>query len=359
MTLFTLGWNDQLAQLFAPYSTLDLLPARVVRAERGRYLLSDGQQEWAGEISGRLRHALLCCADLPAVGDWVGLRHAGEPGPALIDLVLPRSSRFRRNAAGGRTEEQILAANIDWLLVVVGLDGDYSLRRIERFLTAAEDSGAEVAILLNKADCRPDAIGVQAEVQGVRVDLRVVLVSALTGQGLDELAALLEPRLTYALVGSSGAGKSTLINRLLGSERLTTAAVRARDDRGCHTTTRRELVVMPQGSILMDTPGLRELALWAAGDTPWEGAFPDLAELAKECRFRDCQHRNEPGCAVRSALERGDLDEGRYRSYEKQQRELDYQRARQDQRAAQLRSQRRREIARASRDLGKLRGKWS
>jgi ribosome biogenesis GTPase len=186
MTLFTLGWNDQLARLFAPYSTLNLLPARVVRAERGRYLLSDGQHEWAGEISGKLRHALFCPADLPAVGDWVGLRHAGEPGPAMIDLVLPRSSRFRRKAAGGRTEEQILAANIDWLLVVVGLDGDYSLRRIERFLTAAEDSGAEVAIVLNKADCRPDAIGAQAEVQGVRVDLRVLLVSALTGQGLDE-----------------------------------------------------------------------------------------------------------------------------------------------------------------------------
>jgi ribosome biogenesis GTPase len=154
-------------------------------------------------------------------------------------------------------------------------------------------------------------------------------------------------------------GKSTLVNRLLDSERLVTAAVRARDDRGRHTTTHRELVVMPQGSILMDTPGLRELALWAAGDTPWDGAFHDLVELAKECRFRDCQHRNEPGCAVRAAVERGELGEARYRSYDKQRRELDYQLARQDQRAAELRMQRRREIARTSRALGKLKRKWS
>lgn len=359
MTIVSLGWEDQLARHLESLSTHELLPARVIRADRGRYLLSDGQREWTGEVSGRLRRASHSAADLPAVGDWVGVRAASDLGPALIDLVLPRRSQFRRNVAGGRTEEQILAANIDWLLVVMGLDGDYNLRRIERYLTAAASSGAEVALVLNKADCRSDAQRAQVEVEQIAPNLRILLVSALTGQGLDELAKLLEPRQTYAFVGSSGVGKSTLINRLLGSEHLATAAVRQGDDRGRHTTTHRELIVMPQGSMLIDTPGLRELALWAAGDTPWGAAFNDLIELAKECRFRDCQHRHEPGCAIRAAIERGELSETRVQSFGKQQRELAHQGARQGEHEAALRTQRRKEIARASRALGKLKGKWS
>jgi ribosome biogenesis GTPase len=355
--LSALGWNEQLALLSAPYLTPHLLLGRVVRAERQRYLLSNGEDEWAAEISGRLRHALLSSIEWPAAGDWVGFRPPPGPGPALIDLVLPRKTRFLRQAAGGRTDAQILAANLDGLLVVVGLDGDYNLRRIERFLTAAEDSGAEVAIVLNKADCCPEPARARAEVQRLRRDLRVLVVSATTGHGLDELQALLVPRLTYALVGSSGVGKSSLINRLMGTDSLATAAVRVRDHRGGHTTTRRELILLPQGSILMDTPGLRELALWADSLAPWEGTFTEITELAPSCRYRDCQHQSEPGCAVQAALERGELDAGRYRSYQKQVRELAYHRARQNQHAEPVRSQYRRNIARASRQLAKLRGR--
>jgi ribosome biogenesis GTPase len=352
-----LGWNEQLARLSTPYLTSDLCLGRVIRAERERYWLSNGEHEWAAEVSGHFRHDSLSPAELPAVGDWVGFRPPPGSGPALIDVVLPRQTRFLRQAAGGRTGAQILAANVDWLWVVMGLDRDYNLRRIERFLTAAEDSGARVAIVLNKADCRDEPACAKEEVQGLRADLPVLVVSAKTGQGLAELEASLMPGLTYALVGSSGVGKSSLINRLLGSDLLATAPVRAGDDRGCHTTTRRELLLLPQGSILMDTPGLRELALWAGSEAPWEATFAEIAELALGCRYRDCRHQSEPGCAVRAALERGELEPGRYRSYEKQIRELDYQRARQDQGAAQLRIRHSRSIARFSRALAKLKRK--
>jgi ribosome biogenesis GTPase len=358
MNLHALGYGEQLAQLFAPYLAGGLVLARVVRAERGIYLVSDGERDFTAEVRGRLRHVAVRLADLPAVGDWVGLRPQSAAGPALIDVVLPRKNRFRRKVAGSRTDEQILAANIDWLWIVVGLDGDYSLRRIERYLTAAGDAATDVCIVLNKADGRPDAEAVADEVRRVADGRPVLALSAATGQGCGELAALLHPGLTFALVGSSGVGKSTLINRLLGVDRQPTAEVRSRDDRGCHTTSRRELVVMPDGPILMDTPGLRELALWADGSAPWHDVFGEIADLGRSCRYRDCSHEREPGCAVQAAVAAGEIDAGRLASFQKQRRELEHNAARQDQRAWQGRDESGRAIARAIRQLGKQRTKW-
>lgn len=330
MSLHSIGWNERLAAAFASHREAGLEPARVVREERGRYLLLGEAGESAGELAGRLRHEARARADLPAVGDWVAVR-PGSP-VAMIVAVLPRASAFLRKVAGETTGEQVVAANVDTVFLMAGLDGDLNLRRMERYLTAAWESGAAPVVVLNKLDLTGDGDARIAEVEALAMGVPVVAVSALERRGLEALAPWLAAGRTVALLGSSGVGKSTLVNALLDEERQATGAVREDDSRGRHTTTHRELVPLPGGALLLDTPGMRELQLWG-DESGLDEAFADIAALAQDCRFRDCGHAGEPGCAVQAAVDRGGLDAPRLASWHKLQRELRRLATRQDARA--------------------------
>jgi ribosome biogenesis GTPase len=257
---------------------------------------------------------------LPAVGDWVTLRPRPGDDRATIHDVLPRRTAFSRKVAGFETEEQVLAANIDVVWILGALTKELSARRMERYLAVAWDSGAEPVVVLTKADLGESDPERVAEVESIAVGASVLVTSAVTGEGLEALRAQLHGHRTAAVLGSSGVGKSTLINQLVGEELLETFETRS-DDVGRHTTTRRELVVIPSGGMVIDTPGLREIVMWE-GDA--DSVFGDIAGLAERCRFRDCSHSTEPGCAVRDAIAIGELDPARWRSYVKMQRELAY-----------------------------------
>lgn len=331
MELIDLGWDDFFEAEFAPFGGRGLVPSRVVKQERDRSQLDGGGGEWAGEVSGRFRHLAASRADYPVVGDWVAVEPPGG-GPALIQAVLPRRSAFKRKVAGDIVEAQVAAANIDTVFLVTGLDGDFSLRRIERYLTAAWDGRVSLVIVLNKADLCPDLENVLVEVEKIAPGTPVAATIALGEGRLDALRPYLVPRTTVALLGSSGVGKSTLINRLLGEDRLRTAPVIDADGRGRHTTTARELVPLPDGTLLIDTPGMRELQLWT-GEESLDRSFEDIESLAAGCRFVDCRHDNEPGCAVRAAVAAGALDSARLESYFKLGRELRYLSLKRDVRA--------------------------
>jgi ribosome biogenesis GTPase / thiamine phosphate phosphatase len=331
VTLEDLGWSDFFAAAFAPFAEPGLVPARVV-AQKGLFQVSTGEAEHFADLAGKLRHELKGpggSSGYPAVGDWVALRPPTGDGRALIQSVLPRRSKFSRKVAGQRTDEQVVAANVDTLFLVSGLDGDFNPRRIERYLTAAWDSGARPVVVLNKLDRCDDPEGCLLEAESVALGVPVYRVSALTGENCDELAVYLGPGQTVSLLGSSGVGKSTLINRLLGREVQRTREVREDDDRGRHTTTHRELFAVPAGGMLIDSPGLREIQLWE-GDQGIESAFADIESLAESCRFADCQHQGEPGCAVEAAVTAGALPAERLESYRKLQRELRQIHLRQD-----------------------------
>lgn len=332
MTLEALGWNDGCAAAFLSFSNGGFLPARVALEHKHAYELLSPLGEIVAECTGRLLHTARSRGDLPAVGDWVAIRlRTPSLGAALdpadgadIHAVLPRQTCFSRRAAGDRDDEQILAANIDTVFLVTGLDQNYNPRRIERYLAVARASGAEPVVLLNKSDLHADPAGAVAEISALAGGAPVVALSATQGDGLDALAPWLRPGRTVALLGSSGVGKSTLINRLLGTARLETAALSTAVNKGRHTTTHRELIPLDSGALVIDTPGLRELQLWGVDEVAVDETFGDIAALAACCRFHDCTHRAEPGCAVRSALEDGTLGEGRWQSYVKLQREQAY-----------------------------------
>lgn len=320
MSLVSWGWDSSFAASFEPHARAGLRAARVT-ADLGpalRLVTEEGER-W-GAPSGRLRHAAHSRADLPAVGDWVAIG-AQDGEPAMIHALLPRRTCFARQAAGGATVRQVVAANVDTAFLVCGLDGDFNPRRIERALLLCFESGAAPVLVLNKADACADVQSRLREVERLSQGVPVIVVSALEGHGLAALRAWLVPRRTVALLGSSGVGKSTLTNRLLGEQRQAVGAVRASDDRGRHTTTRRELVALPCGTLLLDTPGLRELALWG-GDQSLRATFDDVAGLAAGCAFSDCTHAREPRCAVRAAVADGSLPAERLASWFKLQAEL-------------------------------------
>jgi len=314
-TLAALGWTDELEAAFTPHRERGFRPARVVAEHRGGYYVRSELGDRLAHARGRLRDDEIW-GGMPAVGDWVVVCDA--PGERdAIEALLPRRTKVSRKTPWLKAEEHILVANVDTVVLVTGLDADFNARRLERYLTAAWDSGADPLIVLTKLDVLDDP-GKLVEAEAVAVGVPVHAVSNVTGEGLDELRALLRPARTFVLLGSSGTGKSTLANRLAGRMVMDTGDLR-NDGRGRHTTRHRQLLMMPGGAILIDTPGLRELQIWE-GDL--DSAFADIAELAAQCRFNDCAHSSEPDCAVREALETGELDADRWQNYLKLQREL-------------------------------------
>jgi len=314
-TLAALGWTDELEAAFTPHRERGFRPARVVAEHRGGYYVRSELGDRLAHARGRLRDEEIW-GGMPAVGDWVVVCDA--PGERdAIEALLPRRTKVSRKTPWLKAEEHILVANVDTVVLVTGLDADFNARRLERYLTAAWDSGADPLIVLTKLDVLDDP-GKLVEAEAVAVGVPVHAVSNVTGEGLDELRALLRPARTFVLLGSSGTGKSTLANRLAGRTVMDTGDLR-NDGRGRHTTRHRQLLMMPGGAILIDTPGLRELQIWE-GDL--DSAFADIAELAAQCRFNDCAHSSEPDCAVRVALETGKLDADRWQNYLKLQREL-------------------------------------
>jgi ribosome biogenesis GTPase len=313
--LADLGWTQQLQAAFEPYEERGFMPARVVAEHRGGYYVRSELGDRLAHARGRLRDDEIW-GGMPAVGDWVVVAEAvGER--FAIEALLPRRTKVSRKTPWLKAEEHILVANVDTVLLVTGLDSDFNPRRLERYLIAAWDSGADPVIVLTKLDVLDDP-GKLDEAEAVAVGVPVMAVSNVTGEGIDAVRALLQPAKTFVLLGSSGTGKSTLANRLAGREVMPTGGLR-NDGRGRHTTRHRQLLVMPDGAILIDTPGLRELQVWE-GDV--DSAFADIAELASECRFSDCAHASEPGCAVQEALDSGALDPERWQNYLKLQREL-------------------------------------
>jgi ribosome biogenesis GTPase len=297
-----------------------LREARVLREDRGRYVLLGAIR---AELTGRFRRRAKA-DDLPAVGDRVLYRPRPEPGRGDIHEVLPRRNALRRKVAGPRSRAQILAANVDVTFLVSGLDREFRLRRIERYLTLARECRTPPVVVLNKADLCDDVALRVRQVEGLVSDAPILTVSAVTGAGIPDLRAALGPGRTGVFLGSSGVGKSTLVNRLLGEATLPTRGVRADDDRGRHTTTRRELLALPdRRGFVIDTPGLREIQLWGDAESALHG-FADVEEAAAHCRFRDCRHESEPGCAVHAALLDGRLDPDRYESFLQQRKELAY-----------------------------------
>ncbi|MGE0193172.1 MAG: ribosome small subunit-dependent GTPase A [Planctomycetota bacterium] len=293
------------------------------RRDRWRVLLDHG--EALAEPSGRLRHAALSADDLPAVGDVVAvsLRHGEDR--VTLHAILPRRSVLRRKQAGRGSGSQLLATNVDIVVIAMALDDDWNPRRLERYLAFAWDSGASPLVVLTKSDLAPDAEARRDEAQALSPGTTVLAVCARDGVGVEAVAEALSPRQTAVVVGSSGVGKSTLLNALLGEQRQVVTPVRDRDQRGQHTTTQRSLFALPGGALLIDTPGMRELGL-IADDEALEAAFADLEALAAECRFRDCQHASEPGCAVAAAIEAGELDPERVASWRRLEREAAWQR---------------------------------
>ncbi len=345
--LNALGWTPSREAEFEKYARDGLAAARVAAQHRGAYVVYTEDGERPAEVAGRLRHAAVATADLPVVGDWVAVADGPDAAAATIQAVLDRSTAFSRKAAGVEEVEQVIAANVDVVFIVSAFGDDLNVRRLERYLASGWESGAQPVIVLNKSDLAEDPAGDVAEVEAVAFGVPVHAVSCLDGAGLEGLEAYLTGNRTVALLGSSGVGKSSLLNRLLGWERQQVQGLRG-DGRGRHTTTHRELVPLSAGGLVLDTPGMRELGLWSAGAGVDE-TFADVAELASECRFSDCGHETEPGCAVRAAIDEGRLPEERLESYRKLERELRHQELKADPRARSEARRARRRFARSQR----------
>lgn len=324
MTLEELGWSDFFARQFAPYEKQGFVPARLIRETKINFgALLAGGEDVDCVLSGKVWHDAETDADLPAVGDWVALDRGEDGDEIVIRGRLERKSRFSRKVPGKSAEEQVIAANVDVVVVVTDPGTDYSPRRIERYLMLIERCGAKPVVLLNKADLFPaeHCDEMASEVRSLSENVEVRVTSAVRNEGLEAIQHFLEPGTTLTLVGSSGVGKSTLINQLLGGDWQDTSEVNEVTGRGRHTTTMRELVVLPGGGLLIDNPGVREVQMWTDEATLRE-SFSDVDELVGECRFSDCKHRNDAGCAIRAAVEDGSLDEERYESYLRLEEEI-------------------------------------
>lgn len=329
--LARLGWDEGWAAAFAALDDPGLEPARIAAQHRGGYTALGDVDAFLALLPGRLLRHARRTGERPAVGDWVGLRRLPEVGRASIEQVLPRRSKFSRRAAGESDAEQVVAANVDVVLIVNGLDVDLDVRALERYLATAHESGAAPVVVLTKADLVGPVEEAEAAVRQVAADVPVHAVSNRTGAGVEALRAYLAGDRTVALLGPSGVGKSSLVNRLLGEQRQLVGEVRS-DGSGRHTTTHRALIPVPGGGLVLDTPGMRELQLWEAEEGV-EAAFADVESLAEECRFPDCGHESEPGCAVQAAIAAGALGTERLAGYLALRAELEELAERQEARA--------------------------
>jgi len=346
------GWTPALADAFAFRAASGCEPARVVAATRGMALLQTATGEVWGTPSGRFRKHLQTEEDTLCAGDWLGVQRDGEGSRALILDLLPRGPSLTRRGAGPGRRSQHLATNLDVVLLLMGLDRNFNPPRMERLLALAWGSGAQPVVVLTKADLEDRSTSFIARIEGIAPGVKVLAVSSITGDGLENVRAFLGEGLTAVMVGSSGVGKSTLLNALAGQELRTTREVRATDGRGRHTTSLRELFLLPGGGCLIDTPGIREVGLLAEG-SDLESAFADISTFAVHCRFRDCTHGAEPGCAVQAALAEGHLDAQRYGNYLRLRREVAYEAARSDERLWREREQKWRRIAKSQKHVQK------
>ena len=346
MRLAELGWDDTLDAAYAAWSleggsfrtrrSGDVQPGRVAIEFNQIFRIYVDEGELDAVTAGRLKHRASRRAELPAVGDWIVVRRRPSEDRGVIVDILPRHSAFTRRAAGDVTDEQVVAANVDVVFVVMGLDADFSVRRLERYLLMARESGAAPVILLTKPDLS-DAVAMRTrEVAQLAGELPVHVLQPKSGEGVAQVGAHVHPGRTAALLGSSGVGKTTIINRLLGADLRRTREVRASDSRGRHTTTHRELVVLPGGGLIIDTPGMRELQLWDASEAVRE-TFDDIEALGAHCHFTDCRHRDEPRCAVKAAVADGTIAPERLESYLKLQEELAALAKQQEERARKTR----------------------
>jgi ribosome biogenesis GTPase / thiamine phosphate phosphatase len=335
-TVQELGWDDGWSSELEQLDEDNLIAGRIAAQHRGEYVLWTAGGELRAELPGRIRYDAGVTGVLPAVGDWVAARVRALEGRATIHTVLPRRTSIARKEVLGGSQAQVLAANVDTAFLFTGLDADFSTRRLERYLVLAWESGAQPVVVLTKTDLCPDTTDKLLEVERVAIGVPVHAVSNVTGEGLDAVRGHLRPATSSVVLGSSGVGKSTLINRIAGKEVMRTSEI-APDGTGRHTTTHRELIQLPGGALVIDTPGLRELQLWD-GDSG--AAFSDIEALAADCRFSDCAHVHEPDCAVLGAVDDGTLELDRLRSWRKLQRELASIAARTDRRVAAERKRR-------------------
>lgn len=340
MILNKLGWNKKYEKEFNKINKEGYLPSRIVREEKGSYYVRYEKGECIAQVSGKLRYNAKKISNFPSVGDWVAIKLINNGEKAIIYELMTRKSSFTRKSPvsggrknrdvygrkitfGGATEEQVIAANIDIIFLVMSLDDNFNLRRLERYLLIAWNSGAKPIIFLNKTDMCNDLEDKLRKVEDIAKGVKIHCISALNEEGIDELKKYISEGKTIGLFGSSGVGKSTIINCLVGYNKLLTGVVREGDNKGRHTTIWRELVMIPTGGILIDTPGMRELQVWSEKEDLNE-LFKDIKELESQCKFNDCSHSKEPGCAIKKALEDGTLDRKRYDNYLIMQLEVSY-----------------------------------
>jgi ribosome biogenesis GTPase / thiamine phosphate phosphatase len=348
--LLNLGWDKWFEDEFASHAGEGLEPARVIAEHKERYIVAAAAGEMPAEITGKIQFSAASPADFPKTGDWVAAQVFKGEDKAIIHAVLPRRTCFSRKSAGIKTEEQVIAGNVDVLFIVQGLDHNYNRMRLLRYISAVKGSGIEPVVVLNKSDVNPEAGEILRETAELVKPVTALALSAKTGEGMQALVALMKPGRTHAFVGSSGAGKSTLINAVAGREIAATKEVREDDSRGRHATVTRQLYDLREHGLLIDTPGMRELSLW--GEAP---EFDHISGYAKECRFKDCTHEHEPGCAVREAAEKGDIPREIMESYLKLKKEAAYTASRADKNAALERKKKDKELGRVIKQFNERR----
>ncbi len=356
MNLTDLGWNPTFAERLSQPSCEKINVGRVISVHKGSFLVHTVSGIHTATVSGSFRHEAETAGDFPVVGDWVELKDYGQNEPVLVSALIPRQNCISRQMSGGAKstggpmEEQVIAANIDIIFIVSGLDRDFNLRRIERYLSLVYNSGATPVIVLNKADLCDDPLSRLVDIESIAMGVKTHVISAHESSDLYPLRQYLLQGVTIALLGSSGVGKSTIINGLLGSDHLAVRSVSTSVGKGVHTTTHRELIVLPEGGMLIDNPGMRELQLWD-DDKGLDTVFADIERLSADCRFIDCAHESEPGCAVWAAIEDGSLEEERLQSFQKLKKELDYLASRKAENARMLERQKGREFARMKKEI--------